>query len=182
MKKQKVKIRKTIYKILLIIFSLATIYSFAAPHFLPDTTAYAVGDLTIDWGVPTGSPIFVVGGMVPGDMESRQVDVTNNGLFPRTVAVRGEKTAETLDFATVLDFVILDGITPVHGTGSPTGPKTLDEFFADSAVATSGIELSILAPSTSTTYTFKVTFDIDAGIEFHTASVVFDLIIGIASE
>ena len=125
MKKQKQTIKKTILKILLIVLSVATIYSFAAPHLWQSSTAYAVGDLSIDWGVPTSNPIFVVNNMLPGDTEQESVDITNVGIVSRTVAVRGEKTSETLNFATVLDFVILDGVTPVYGTGSATGTKTL---------------------------------------------------------
>lgn len=179
MKKQTIK--KRIYKLLLIILSLATVYSFVAPKFLNPTTAYAVGDLTIDWGVVNPNPIFVVSNMLPGDVEQREVDVTNDGIVARQVAIRGEKTSETLDFATVIDFVILDGATPVYGTGSATGTKTLQEFFADSADI-NGIPLSELAPSESTTYKFIATFDINAGNEFQNAEVIFDLIIGIFVE
>ena len=176
MKKESIK--KRIYKVLLIILSVATVYSFAAPKFLNPTTAYAVGDLTIDWGVVNPNPIFVVGNMLPGDTVQREVDVTNVGIVSRQVAIRGEKTSETLNFATVLDFVILDGVTPIYGTGSPTGTKTLEEFFVDSGDI-NGIPLSTLAPSASTTYTFKATFDPNAGNEFQNAQVIFNLIIGI---
>ena len=178
MKKQKQSIRKKIYKVLLIILSVATVYSFAAPKFLNDNIAYAVGDLTINWGVPTGNPIFVVTNMMPGDVEQRSVGVVNNAAVSRTVAVRGVKTSESLNFSTILDFVILDGVTPIYGTGSSTGPKTLAQFFTDSA-GVNGIGLSTLAPSASTTYTFKATFDASAGNEFQNAQVIFDLIIGI---
>ena len=177
MKKQSIK--KRIYKILLIILSLGTIYSFASPKFLNPSTAYAVGDLEIDWGVTTGDPIFVVNNMMPGDIEQRSVSVTNNAAVSRPVAVRGEKTSESLNLSTVLDFVILDGATPIYGAGSPTGAKTLAQFFTDSA-GINGILLSTLAPSASTTYTFKATFDVNAGNEFQNAQVIFDLIIGIA--
>ena len=173
--------KKRLLKILLIILSLATVYSFAAPRFLAPDSAYAAGDLTIDWGVTIGAPIFVVSNMLPGDIESREVDVTNDGIVPRTVAVRGVKTSEALNFSTVLDFVILDGATSIWGAGSATGPKTLEEFFTDSGDI-NGIALSTLAPSASTTYTFKATFDPASGNEFQNAEVVFDLIIGIFIE
>jgi len=181
MKKQKQSIRKKIYKVLLIILSVATVYSFAAPKFLNDNIAYAVGDLTINWGVPTGNPIFVVTNMMPGDVEQRSVGVVNNAAVSRTVAVRGVKTSESLNFSTVLDFVILDGATPIYGTGSPAGPKTLSQFFSESGEIV-GIPLSVLTPSTSTVYTFKVTFQESAGNPFQNASVIFDLIIGIIIE
>lgn len=174
---RKIKIR--LAKIFTIASIAALIFNLALPKFLNNSTAYAVGDFDVIWGVPDGNPIFVVANMLPGDIEQRTVSVTNNGTVPRQVAVRGVKTSETGNLSTVLDFVILNGITPVYGTGSPTGPKTLAQFFTDSG-AINGIGLSTLAPSATTTYTFKATFDIGAGYEFQNTSVVFNLIIGIA--
>ena len=160
--------------------SLATIYSFAAPKFLTGT-AYAAGDLTIDWGVPTGDPIFVVENMLPGDQESRVVEVTNNATISRQVAIRGVKTLETLNFSTVIDFVIKKGVTDIYGGTSATGAKTLKQFFQDSG-APQGLPLANLAPSQTETFTFIATFDQDAGNEFQNAKVVFDLIIGVSAE
>ena len=144
-------------------------------------TAFAVGDLTIDWGVPSGDPIFVVNNMVPGDMEQRDVDVTNGATSIRPVGVRGVETSEIGDLSTVLDIVISEGATDLYGGASATGPKTLSEFFTESA-GPDGIPLSDLDPGESTTYSFKVTFSEDAGNAFQNASVIFDLIIGIAIE
>lgn len=144
-----------------------------------NNTVYAVGDLNIDWGVPDGDPIFIVAHMFPADVESRDVDVVNNAAVTRPVAVRGVKTFETLNFSTVLDFIILEGATPIYGAGSVTGAKTLADFFAESGDV-NGIFLSNLGPTISTTYTFTVTFPESAGNEFQNASVIFDLIIGIS--
>jgi Ca2+-binding RTX toxin-like protein len=171
-------LRNKILKISIILLLLITTYNFAAPNFLDSTTAYAVGDLNIDWGVPSGDPIFVVENMLPGDMESREVEVTNNASTSRPIGIRSIKTLETKAFSTVLDFVILDGATPIYGTGSPTGPKTLDEFFAESS-AIDGISLTTLSSSASKTFTFKVTFEESANNDFQKAQVIFDLIIGI---
>lgn len=170
-----------IVALLLIIAVLAYLggmFNMIKQRFSP--TAYAVGDLLIDWGVLVpGDPIFTVNNMLPGDVESRDVDVTNNGTVSRAVSVRGDKTSETADFSTILDFVISNGSGDLYGGTSPTGPKTLADFFADSA-AVDGLFLSNLAPSASTTYTFKATFPGAAGNEFQEASVVFDLQIGIS--
>jgi len=177
MKKQYIK--KRILKILLIILSLATIYSFVAPKFLENSTAFAVGDLTVDWGIGTGDvgPIFNVTNMAPGDMVSHSVDVTNNASSPRDVAVRGLKTSETGGLSTVLDIVISENGTDLYG--GTTGSKTLAQFFTDSS-GIDGIPLSTLAPSAFTTYTFKVTFQDSASNDFQATNVVFDLKIGIA--
>ena len=179
MKKQSFK--KRIYKILLIILSLGTVYSFAYPKFLNPSTAYAIGDLTINWGVPTGNPIFVVTNMMPGDIESRSVIITNNASSSRPVAVRADPTSDLDNLSSVMDFVVFDGVVPVYGAGSPTGDKTLADFFLESDPI-SGIPLSILGPGATTTYTFVATFDESAGNPFQGTSVIFDLIIGIGFE
>ena len=144
-------------------------------------TAYAVGDLNVLWGVPDGDPIFVVSNMLPGDTEDRDVDVANGGTVPRDVGVRGVKTEEIASFAAILDFVVSEGGSDLYGGTSPTGPKTLEEFFADSS-GPNGIFLSNLGNGDTTTYNFKATFPSSAGNEYQEAKVVFDLIIGIVSD
>src|SRR3989344_5206159 len=104
-------------------------------------TAYAVGDLNVIWGVPDGDPIFVVSNMLPGDTEDHDVDVANGGTVPRDVGVRGVKTEEIASFAAVLDFVVSEGGSDLYGGTSPTGPKTLAEFFTESS-GPDGIPLS----------------------------------------
>lgn len=139
------------------------------------STAYAVGDLTIDWGIGVGDvgPIFNVLNMAPGDMESRDVDVSNGALSPRSVGVRGIKTSEIGSVSAVLDIEIKEGATTLYG------PKTLSEFFTESS-GPDGIPLSTINPGGATTYTFKVTFQPSAGNEFQETNVVFDLKIGIS--
>lgn len=146
-----------------------------------NNTAQAVGDLTIDWGVPAGDPIFVINNMAPGDMESRNVLVTNDGSGIRPVGVRGEPTSESGNLSTVLDFVISEGGTDLYGGTSSTGPKTLAQFFDDSSDI-NGIFLLNLNPTESKTITFKATFNETAGNEFQNTEVIFDLIIGISVE
>lgn len=174
----RIKIR--LLKILAIAIGIALIFNLALPNFLHDkSNVQAVGDLNVIWGVPDGDPIFVVNNMAPGDMELRSVDVQNNAPSFRPVGVRGVKTAEVGDLSTVLDFVISESGTDLYGGTSPTGTKTLDEFFTESA-GPDGIFLSNLASGASTTYTFKVTFQESAGNPFQNTQVVFDLIIGIS--
>src|SRR3989344_1420376 len=86
---------------LVVIFTAATIYESNQP-----STVRAVGDLSIDWGVPSGNPIFVVTNMAPGDMEQKDVAVTNGATSIRPVGVRGVETSETGDLSEVLDLVI----------------------------------------------------------------------------
>ena len=137
----------------------------------------AIGDLSVDFGVPEGDPIFILNNMLPADTESRSADVTNNGSEPLDVKVKAVVQSETGNISTVLSFVISENGTDLYGGSSPTGPKHLSDFFTESGTA--GIPLSSINGGDSTTYTFKVTFDAEAGNEFQGKGVVFDLIIGI---
>src|SRR3989344_5823387 len=137
----------------------------------------AIGDLSVDFGVAEGDPIFVLNNMLPADTESRSAAVTNNGSAPREVKVKAVVQSETGNISTVLSIVISEGVTDLYGGSSPTGPKHLSDFFTESGP--SGIPLSTINGGDSTTYTFKVTFDAEAGNEFQGKEVVFDLIIGI---
>ena len=134
----------------------------------------AVGDLTINWGVPTGAPIFVVSNALPGDTVSRQVIVTNDGSVPRDIAVRGDLLSESPFFSTILDFKISE-----NGTDLYTG--TLADFFAATATPSS-VPLNTINPSQSKTYKFSVHFQESAGNEFQNAHVIFNLILGIDTE
>ena len=180
MKKKLVKFRRIGFLVLALVVIVAVVMIYQNAH---PSTVKAVGDLNVDWGVgvPEEGPIFVVNNILPGDGESRTVSVKNDGGVVRPVGVRGVKTSETGSLATVLDLVISEGGTPLYGGTSPTGPKTLEEFFTESA-GINGIFLSNLNPSASTNYTFKVTFDPAAGNPFQGKEIIFDLVIGITVE
>ncbi|MEK7573889.1 MAG: lamin tail domain-containing protein [Patescibacteria group bacterium] len=137
----------------------------------------AAGDLNINYHVPLGDPIFVVENFLPGDSENRDIDITNNGSVARAIWVKGIRTggvggAPKLE--TVIDIVIKDGATPIYGTGSPTGPKTVQNFFTDSSGPT-GVSLGTINSGVHKTFNFKVTFPTSAGNEFQRKSVIFDL-------
>jgi len=171
---------KLFRSLVLIIVTAVLVYQTNILQNLFSKTVYAIGDLNVIWGVPDGDPIFVVENMLPGDTEDRSVDVANGGTVPRDVAIRGVKTEEIASFSSVLDFVIAEDGTDLYGGTSPTGPKTLQEFFANTT--TDPLFLSTVNNSDSTTYTFTATFPPDAGNEYQGAKVVFDLIIGIVSD
>lgn len=167
-------------KILIFLISLAIIsYAFIKGDFKFSFggTAYAIGDLTVNWGVPEGNPIFTVTNFAPGSSQTRNVIVTNNATTSRPVGVRGLKTLETGGLGDKLLIKISKSGTDLYG--GTTGIKTLTQFFTASA-GPDGIPLSTLSPSTSTTYVFNVTFDPLAGNEFQDKTIVFDLKIGIA--
>lgn len=138
-------------------------------------TAFASGELTIDWGVPSGDPIFVVENMAPGECQTRSVSVLNNSAVSREVGVRGVKTEEDLDLGSILEIKI-------DRTSSPTatvyGPQALDQFFSASSSA-NAIILGTQNSSESVDYDFIVCFPETAGNEFQKARIVFDLSIGV---
>ncbi len=138
-------------------------------------TAYAVGDLTINWGVPSGNPIFVVNNMVPGDCQDRTVSVTNSAGVSRDVAVRGVKTSEIGLLGNSLQITI-EKVT----SGVVYGPQTLAIFFTASA-GVDAISLSNQASGNTSNYKFTVCFPQGAGNEFQSASVTFDLSLGVNS-
>jgi Ca2+-binding RTX toxin-like protein len=135
-------------------------------------TAYNNGDLTIDWGVPSGDPIFTVINILPGDTEQRTVKVTNNALNSLQLAVVGIETSPRGIFPGVLNIVISENGNILYG------PKKLSQFFLDSK-GPEGIPLSTIESGKSTNYTFTVTFDINANNKYQGLKVVFDLKIGV---
>lgn len=163
---------KKIFTIGVLLVIISILLGFSGLNFFRNQTAYAVGDLTVNWGVPSGKPIFTVNNMLPGDTQTRTVSVTNGALTPRKIAVRAIKTSETNNFANILDIVIANGNSDIYGGNA--GSKTLAQFFADSSDPM-GIPLSTLNAGQSTNYTVKVSLDASVGNESQGSSVIFDL-------
>lgn len=136
----------------------------------------AIGDLTVNFGVAPGTPLFNITNMKPGDVVSKTIIVTNDALSDRPVAIQGIKTNGLGNLEQVLDIVISKGGIDVYG--GTTGAKTLSNFFADSA-GPNGIPLSTLSPNQTADYVITVTFKQTAGNEFQSTNVVFDIKIGI---
>lgn len=159
---------------LVVIIAVINIYQNNRPSMVR-----AVGDLTVDFGVLSPDPIFVLDNMLPADTESRSVGVTNNGSEPRDVKVKAVPQSETGNISTVLSIIISEGPIDLYGGSSSSGPKHLSDFFTESAA--DGIPLSTVngGDSNSTTYIFKVTLDAAAGNPFQGKEIIFDLIIGI---
>lgn len=142
-------------------------------NILKSKTAYAVGDLTVNWGVPEGDPIFVVNNFAPGEIETQSVDVQNDAVTDRPVGIRGIQTALTDSFDQALEITISDGTTDLYG------PVSLEQFFVDSTLP-DFVPLTTLSSGESETYTIMVRFSESAGNEFQKQEIVFDLKIGIA--
>lgn len=169
--------KKGIFRLTILIVSLAILIGAIKSKdlFKNKSTAFAVGDLTIDWGggVLEGQPIFTVNNMAPGDIETHTVNVSNGATTGRPVGVRGIEATPSGILKNVLFITISENSTVLYG------PKKLDDFFTESTNP-DGIPLSVLGPSSSTNYKFKVEFDKDSGNEYQDTSVKFDLHIGIS--
>jgi len=171
------KLKFRLIRISVLLLGIALLLINNPVHFgLKSNTAFAVGDLTIDWGVPAGDPIFTVLNMLPGDIEDRDVEITNDGIVTHGVSVKGVKTGGSGNIESVLDFVVSVGGVDIYG--GTTGVKTLAQFFTDSSVP-DGLFLFNLDPSETKTVNFEATLPTSVGNEFQLTSVIFDLTIGI---
>lgn len=171
---------KRLIRIIIALTIIAGVLKFVGPEIFKPSTVRAFGDLTVNFHVPTNAPIFVVNNMKPGDMETRNVDVSNGGSTPHLISVKGVRTGGTgadPKLETILDIVIKDGATPVYGSGSATGSKTVNDFFTDSSNPDS-VQLNTITPGNSKTYNFIVTFPSPSGNDFQAKSVIFDIIFG----
>ncbi len=158
---------------LLIIVGILATQTNVIANFLKPKTAYAVGDLTVDWGIGVGDvgAIFTVTNMAPGDSEDRNVIVTNGAPTIRPVAIKGTNLVETDALSGVMDIQITDGVTTLYS-------NTLQQFFIDS-LNQSGIPLSNQNAGQTKTYSIIVSFQEGAGNEFQNQELSFDLVIGI---
>lgn len=136
-------------------------------------TAYAVGDLTVDWGIGTGNvgAIFTIENMAPGDTQSRTVTIDNDSTASRPVGIKGVKTSETGSLADVIDITISDGPTILYD-------NTLAAFFTASEHP-DGIMLTNLPQGASKTMTITTKFQEEAGNEYQNKTLTFNLVIGI---
>ena len=136
------------------------------------STARALADLTIDWGVPSGQPIFNVPNFMPGDSETRTVIISNGSSSNRQLGLRAIPTLDLGSLSTQINIVI-------NENGSPIFSAPLSDLFLASTDP-NFIQFDILPPSTSATYEFIATFNPSAGDEYQGTSVVFDIVIGLA--
>ncbi len=145
-----------------------TIMAIFEPH-----QVYAVGDLTIDWGIGSGNvgPIFTVADMAPGNSQSRSVTIHNGSTTVRPIAIKGLKTnVSVLDSAFIIS--IKDGGTTLYS-------KSLNTFFTESATPT-GIYIMDIVPGGTKVLAITTLFQQSAGNTYQNKKLTFDLIFGIA--
>jgi Ca2+-binding RTX toxin-like protein len=160
--------------ILLVIITLIVTQTNVLDVFKP-RTAYAVGDLNVDWGpgVMPGEPLFTISEMAPGDSTTKSVTIKNNAASARPIAIKGVSTRITNNLSDAMDITIKDGPTILYG------PKTMTQFFADSQNA-GGIPLATINEGQTRTISITASFQQNAGNEFQNAEVAFNIIVGIS--
>lgn len=144
------------------------------------STVRAFGDIIVDFHVPPGDPIFTINNMVPGDMVTKPVDVTNNGTLTKKIAVKADKDSGIGNNPRLergLIVTISQGGVDLYGGTSGTGKKTLRKFFEDSEEE-NGVNLGKLNPSQTKQYDIKVEFPASAGNQYQGKLVQFDLSFG----
>lgn len=163
--------------ILLVIFVSLINYSEITKSILGIKTAYAVGDLSVDWGVPGGQPLFTIANMVPGQSQIRTVKVANGSSANRLVGISGDKTNETGNLSSALTITISQNGVDVYGGTS--GEKTVAQFLTESTLPNFA-QLSSLTPDSSANYVITVKFKDQAGNEFQNKTLSLNLTIGLA--
>ncbi len=175
--------KKKIFAILSALFLIITLlYGNGGLNiFQKSNTVFAVGDLTVDWGIGTGNrgPIFNISQITPGQSEDRTILVINGASTSRPVGIKALKTGGFGDLEQKLDIVISDGINDVYGGNK--GPKTVKDFFNESS-GSDFINLINLAPSLSQTFNIKVALNDSSETEFQSNSVIFNIVIGMAMD
>jgi Ca2+-binding RTX toxin-like protein len=163
----------------LIVFAFLFYQAGGMSVFSKSLTAFAVGDLTVDWLVPSGNPIFNLTNMVPGQHESHNVIITNNATLAREVGVRAVKTAETGNISEKVKFKVTKNGAVIYG-GDGLQSRTLAQFITDSSGPT-GIFMAVFQPGEAGVVNFDATFDGSAGDEYQGKNIVFDIEFGISS-
>lgn len=167
---------KKILKILLILIGILLLIS-SKDKFQQQVlgkTTQAIGDLTIDWGVPAGKPIFMINNFMPGQEEMRTVKIKNNSTNKRLIGVQGVKTSIFGFLSNVLEITISENGNDLYG-GSK-GKRTLSFFFLESLL--NNVQLFWLNPNETKAVTFKVKFKESAGNLYQKTKVVFDIKVG----
>lgn len=122
--------------------------------------------ISIDWGGPTGQPLFTVANMAPGQSVSRTVKVLNGDPITQDLTVTGLNKSDPGSLADVLLLIITEGVHTLYG------PSPLTQFF------THGAPLSQLKSNAQTTYNFTVLFASSAGNTYQNKLLTFDLNLG----
>lgn len=146
-------------------------------NLLKSPTAYAVGDLNVDFESSNGSPIFTIANAKPGDNVTRNVKITNNADTARPIGIKGsQNSSNPSDFNTQLFIAISENGNDIYG--GTKGNKTLKDFF-DETAGVNGVSLGTIDAGEEKTFSITITFDPNSGNAYQNAVISFNLNIGI---
>ncbi len=164
--------------LILSVFILLAGFQYAKAHtnWFDAPTAFAVGELTVNWGIAGSAPIFTISNGAPGQVEKSTVSIKNAGTIERQIGIRGFKSNENKNLSEVLNIVISSGGVDIYG--GTQGKKTLRDFLTEYDNL-NGFSLGNLSPSSTKTFDITLIFDMASGNEYQNATVTFDLFVGI---
>ncbi|MCD6178135.1 fibronectin type III domain-containing protein [bacterium] len=128
-------------------------------------------------------PLFKEANFLPGDSVTRWVKVTNNSGQTQKVLVHATEYTNPIpsdDLCHALMITISKEGTDLYGGSSPTGPKTLCDFYQDSNP--NPIYLSDINNGQTIQYDFTVSFPPDKGNKWQGKTTYFDIVIGFEQE
>jgi hypothetical protein len=163
-----------IIKIVFLLLISALLLGYGYHLYTTPSTVRAFGNLSVNFGIPSGNPLFTVTNMKPGDSELKTLPITNSGHQAQLIAVKGIRKGGSLDnplLESVLQLTISQNGTILWG------PDTLEHFFSQGTTP-NGISLNAIAADETKNYTFFVSFPSASGNPFQAKSVIFDLIFG----
>lgn len=167
--------KKRIIRLISFLIILTFLSGLGFHLFTLPSTVRAFGELTVDFHVPAGQPVFNTDNMAPGDIVAKPIDIHNTDTVTHLTSVKGVRKGGVGDdpkIEAVLQIVIKEGGNVMYG------PKTVQEFFIDSNTD-NGIVLSAVSSGNDKTYSFEVTFPASATNIFQRKSVIFDLVFGV---
>ena len=124
-------------------------------------------------------PLFKEANFLPGDSVTRWVKVTNTSGQTQQVLTQATDYPNPIlsdDLCHALMITISKEDTDLYGGSSPTGPKTLCDFYQDSNP--NPIYLSDINNGQTIQYDFTISFPPDKGNEWQGKTTYFDIVIG----
>ena len=135
------------------------------------------------------TPLFQEANFLPGNSITRYASTTNNSgqtqrIVTEAINYPGFPDSDNVpadDLSRALMIVISKNGTDLYGGSSPTGPKSLYNFYQDSENYLE-IYLSDIGNGETIQYDFTISFPYDEGNEWQEKTTYFDILIGSQGE
>lgn len=139
------------------------------------------GDLIVNF---SPNPLFKYGNLLPGDAKIGEAEVINNTGETKRIAAEAINYPKNIlgdvpndDLSRALEIVIREDGSDLYGGSSPTGIKTLFNFYTNGETY-----LSDVSGGGTKTYQFEISFPIDKEDEWQGTTTGFDIIVGFQGE